>query len=1126
MVDESDDPALQLTELDTPTNLAQTPADDEPAPAAAEDPIREYAGVTDIRRYRVVREFARGGLGRILEADDQTLGRKVAIKELRVAGGRGQARFLREATITARLQHPAIVPLYDVGRWESGEPYYSMKLVAGRALDAVIRDAKTLDGRLALLPHVIAVADAMSYAHSQRIIHRDLKPANVLVGDFGETIVIDWGLAKDLSDDNATDANDGPFRTPEAEPALTVDGELLGTPVYMAPEQAMGKDLDERADVYAIGAILYELLTGAWPHRGASSAQVIAQLVSGEAVTPIEQTQPGAPPELIAIVNKAMAYERDGRYRTASELAQEIRRFHTGQLVAAHHYSKRNLLVRWARRHRAPIAVGAVLTAALAATATVSVRSIIHERDATQTERDATRAERDRLILVKARGELEHDPTAAVAWLKTYPATGADQKEATELALEARAAGVATYVLPVRRGTSGRLSFDGRRFAWPDEHGVNVIELESGRRTQVMSGPATQVAWSHDGDSLLVQRSISGSAHTIVHPADATRAELSGTIQSWPSIDVDPFDRDDGGVLALDAAGALVRFDRKGGTAAVTWAPGALVRLSRQGKNVAAQTSDGSRWWWELGATSAKPLLPPSGIALTDNVLMLIGNGKQVVAATVGGAICVWSIEDGTRRVLDGHSKADILGLFASADGKIAVALHSDSALSEFDLETGEMHGIVSPGTINDVSISADGRVLAIAQDRDLYLVDLQTREPLHVGRHPAAIREVALSTDAGWLVSYGDDGSVRLWRRAGSGVGALANLQHEPVSLAVAPDGTRIALGVAGDPNIRVMNVSAPGRPLLLRHDDVVAAAAFASDGRTLATISDRSLRIWDLATTREAHAPLEIATVRRGGLVSLRTRPGFVVADSSGTLRTFDPQTWGTRVLSGECSAGVIAISANDEFVSCIRKDGAVLVVPERGGAVTAIAVTNASAIALAPDGRTLTVGTSDGDVAIWNVETRTARSMERVEAAIIRHVEFSSDGTWLVAVDTDGAAALWSARDARPTPQLRLDGVTSVAFAPAGSGSELAIGRRDGEVRIIEPARGSLRDVTRVPSEVAELAVSSQGNTVVVATQTGIVEVWSRSAATNIATAGRVALGSLTTAELDRRGDPASP
>src|SRR3954470_11906539 len=175
-------------------------------------------------------EIARGGMGRISRARDLRLDRIVALKELWVDQKDTRARLAREALLTARLSHPSIVSVHEAGRWPSGMPFYAMKLVPGRSLDRVIAERTTLAGRLALLPHILAVADALAYAHQQRVIHRDLKPHNVLVGEFGETVVIDWGLAKDLDDEERREPS-GPHRIADA--SATIDGAVIGTPAYM-----------------------------------------------------------------------------------------------------------------------------------------------------------------------------------------------------------------------------------------------------------------------------------------------------------------------------------------------------------------------------------------------------------------------------------------------------------------------------------------------------------------------------------------------------------------------------------------------------------------------------------------------------------------------------------------------------------------------------------------------------------------------------------------------------------------------------------------------------------------------------------------------------------------------------
>src|SRR5689334_6245884 len=203
-------------------------------------------------------EYGRGGLGRVSRAHDLELGRDVAIKELISRGAINEVRFLREALITARLEHPGIVPVHEAGRWPDGTPFYAMKLVSGRSLRDLIAERTTVDERVDLLHHVIAVADAIAYAHGRNIIHRDLKPGNVIVGDFGETIVIDWGLAKDItaSEESVTSGEPSPV---SGDDELTAVGSVLGTPAYMAPEQKRGEHVDQRADVFAIGAMLWEL---------------------------------------------------------------------------------------------------------------------------------------------------------------------------------------------------------------------------------------------------------------------------------------------------------------------------------------------------------------------------------------------------------------------------------------------------------------------------------------------------------------------------------------------------------------------------------------------------------------------------------------------------------------------------------------------------------------------------------------------------------------------------------------------------------------------------------------------------------------------------------------------------
>jgi tetratricopeptide (TPR) repeat protein len=367
--------------------MAATPHSDATLPSGVTTVLPDHDGLlkVDPDHYVDRIEITRGGMGRILAARDRRLRRKVAIKEMRAQSPEMRARFEREVLLTARLQHPSIVGIHEAGRWPSGEPFYAMRLVPGHSLDQVVAKAGSLDERIALLPHVLAVADALAYAHQERVIHRDLKPHNVLVGEFGETVVIDWGLAKELGSGPDEVGGRGD-RVNDADVAATEVGDVLGTPAYMPPEQAEGAAVDERADVYAIGAILYHLLSGRSPYTGASGHGVLEAVKQGPP-TPLAERQPGVPPDLLAIIDRSMARSADDRYVTARELAADLRRFQSGQLVGAHRYSTAQLVRRWLRRHRTAVSVGAIAVVALTVVGALSLRRILREEQRADNER-------------------------------------------------------------------------------------------------------------------------------------------------------------------------------------------------------------------------------------------------------------------------------------------------------------------------------------------------------------------------------------------------------------------------------------------------------------------------------------------------------------------------------------------------------------------------------------------------------------------------------------------------------------------------------------------------------------------------------------------------------------------
>ena len=329
----------EATEVERTLDLSSQPASEWPGGGAdgqtadAPAPAGDAAGAS---RYVLGRLHAEGGIGRVWLARDTQLNRDVALKTLRpelLRHRRARARFLKEAAITGQLEHPGIVPVYELlAQPQSGEPCYAMRFVRGATLVRAARDyhrqrqsgaAEPL-GLITLLNAFVAVCNTVAYAHSRGVIHRDLKGDNVLLGDFGEVVVLDWGAARVVG---APDEGEGLPSLPwtDGEVDQTMQGDVIGTPAYMAPEQAEGRLelIDARTDIYGLGAILYEILTGQPPFTGANTVEVLQHVLRDDPAPP-RQLWPDVPPTLEAACLKALSKDPGARYATASALGAEI----------------------------------------------------------------------------------------------------------------------------------------------------------------------------------------------------------------------------------------------------------------------------------------------------------------------------------------------------------------------------------------------------------------------------------------------------------------------------------------------------------------------------------------------------------------------------------------------------------------------------------------------------------------------------------------------------------------------------------------------------------------------------------------------------------------------------------
>ncbi|MCR9293135.1 MAG: serine/threonine protein kinase [bacterium] len=342
-------------------------------PLAAGNRPRPAISGDSANRFHILRPHARGGLGIVSVARDNELNREVALKEIRSSyadSETSRSRFLVEAEITGRLEHPGIVPVYSLGQSKSGTPFYVMRFIRGHSLKDAIREfydsqEQSLDVDLRrrqfrdLIQRLVDVCQAIDYAHSRGVLHRDLKPGNIMLGRYGETLVVDWGLAKSIGRDRTVQRNDEETVVPTSGEGSseTRFGSVVGTLSYMSPEQANGlvDELGPASDVYCLGATLYCVLTGETPIEKSSTVKMIEQVRSGKFV-PVKERNPTVDPALVAICEKAMSLEPADRYPTAALMMDDLERWLADVPVQAYPEPWPKRAMRLAKRHRAWVA--------------------------------------------------------------------------------------------------------------------------------------------------------------------------------------------------------------------------------------------------------------------------------------------------------------------------------------------------------------------------------------------------------------------------------------------------------------------------------------------------------------------------------------------------------------------------------------------------------------------------------------------------------------------------------------------------------------------------------------------------------------------------------------------------
>jgi len=706
-----------------PTLLATLASAGAPAPGAGSSCSGAALEVPPERPGQYVRlnELGRGSQSVVRAARDQILGREVALKELSAGElpdgdscRAARARFLREVRLIASLDHPGIVAIHELAQRDDGTLFCAEKLIRGETLRARIARASSLDERLRLLRHVVDACQAVAYAHDKHIIHRDLKPSNVMVGEYGETVVVDWGLATrgEAKEDLLPAAAGAPSR----EPALTMAGTALGTPAYMSPEQARGElaAIDERSDVFSLGAILYELLTGRSPFEGGTAEQVMEKVRAGS-FPAVRTVVPEAPAELAAIAERALRPMPAARYANGEALANELSTYLAGGRVGAYRYGVWELLRKFASSHRALLTGAAIAVAALLVAATV-VAVRLHQ----------ARVDLASSFLERAYGaERDGDWSKAAAYFAAARAQHDTHEERWGLAVASE------------RITERVLSLTG-----PAESLTDVVAVPDGRivslglaadRVEVRDVDSGKTLWTRSGDAVLAGELLSGGVVQLTYGDhwDFRDAATGNELRPWP--------RDAG----YPCPG---RF------------PPAVVVLG--GQLLGGEDGREPR-------ILARDAGAPEGCAVS-------GDGRQVAYMDTGGLLRVLAVEDGrelarrkSERFHGLHFTPHGLVVFRGARLEVLGGPEGDFII---DLPEARSGTASSPPLSGGSAVSPDGELAAIASreaPNQAVVVDLRSRSIRGILHYAPGWPRLAFSLDGHRIFAAGMNNASVLggWR-------------------------------------------------------------------------------------------------------------------------------------------------------------------------------------------------------------------------------------------------------------------------------------------------------------------------------------------------------------------------
>ena len=1028
---------------------------------------------TRVGEYEILGELGHGGMGVVYKACHGRLRRVVALKMLpggEFASDCYRARFLAEAEAVARLQHPNIVQIFDFGEWRDtaeGQPipYFTLEYVDGGNLNTRLGGKPQPPDRAA--EWLLTLARAVHYAHGQGIVHRDLKPSNVLVTTEGQLKLCDFGVAKVLRD--STDQ--------------TLGGLLVGTPEYMAPEQASGhaRDAGPAADVYALGSILYAMLTGRPPFQSASMLDTLEQVRSHEPVPP-RRLQPSVPHDMQTICLKCLQKDPRRRYASAAALAEDLDRFLAHRPILARPTTLLELTWKWARRRPTE----AVLVSAIAATAILGFALVVWQWRRAETKAAAEaaanlRAQQARRISLEQQAELA----------LRQGLTLCDEGEVKQ--------GLLWLGRSLQLGTSAQTEKLDRPIriniaAWEDR-------LCRPRASRRLGGPIAELAFSPDGRSLVA---IAGNAAVRISNA----AEIGRPMAAEPVTTARParriafVPRGEGLLAIADDDGRVTFWDpaaHRTAGAALVHPPGrSIVAMvaTPDGRRLITCCDDGLIRRWDVSTGKRVGGTLEHGTGAGDRTLALSPDGRMLISGGEDGMVLRWDLATGRRIDPPMRHDSAVTAIALGRDRLSIITGTRDGRLHVWDPEGVRISELRSQGTsVTGLEVSPDGETFAAAAGGVIRLWDF------NMLGHPAqsmmtgwAATRVAFHPAGRGLATGQYDGIIQLWTLPGSAAIGHSIRLDRPVEGLSFRDGSRLLVGAGGE--VRTCDfdheeVSAPtvgaqspaeatipgpdgsilatvhraggrgGRVELLdaaaggllratpEQPDPILGAAFSPDSRWLLTWSDRpgGTRLWDVATLRNP-------------------RPMLQALDTPVQRAVFRASGWTILVGCRDGTARLWDVESDEEINPGLR--------PQHTSPVTAIAYP--------PRGESVVAGCQDGSVGMWDLSTGKLLFETRGRSSEVTFLTFSPDGQAILAAGRDGTVRFLDAVSGEPLgpPLHHPDAVLSAAFHPDGQSA--ATGTKSGEVRRWRvprpPATGSSDEIRRRIEDETGLWLDYQG------------------------------------------------